>query len=187
MKNLNFLFLLLSGFLLDADAAPLEYGLEARGSAYFPVSDTYRHIYGTVGPAFALEGFGKIRNAVWGWTNLQWVPKQGNSIGQNDSTHINVLNWSIGLKFTWQFYKNYYPYLGIGPNLSAVWIHNHGHCVTSPSKIACGFVTKSGVYCVLTKHLYLNVFVDYLYQHVHFTKNANVGGVNLGTGLGYFF
>ncbi len=59
----------------------LEYGLEARGSAYFPVSDTYRHIYGTVGPAFALEGFGKIRNTIWGWTNLQWVPKHGNSIG----------------------------------------------------------------------------------------------------------
>jgi len=189
MKNFKWLVLLLSGYLFDVDAARLkmEYGIEARGSAYFPVSNTYRRIYGTVGPTVAFEGFGKLRNQVWGWTNVQWVPKHGHSIGNNNSTHINVLNWSLGLKYTWRFQKNYYPYLGIGPNLSAVWLDNHSHCTKSPSKTAVGFVVKSGVYCVVYKHLYVNAFVDYLYQRVQFKKDANLSGANLGAGLGYFF
>lgn len=188
MKNLRLLFLLFATFYSSRTFAhTLESGVEARASAFFPISTTYRHIYGIVGPAFAIEGFGKIKGMLWGWTNLQWEPKSGHSIGKGNSTHVNILNWSLGVKCTSQFYENFYPYIGIGPNISTVWIRNHGHCVKSQSKTGYGFVVKSGIYSTLTKHLYMNLFVDYLFQYVHFRKDANVGGFNLGAGLGYSF
>lgn len=174
-------------FSAGAIAHDLNRGVEGRFAVFFPFSSTYRHIYGIFEPAFALEAFGKIKGPALGWTNLEWRYKNGDSIGAHKSTHVNILNWSFGAKFAFRVLENYYPYFGLGPNVSTVWVSNHSHCAKGQAKTGFGFVVKSGVYYTFSRRLYLDFFADYLYQHIHFRKNANVGGLNIGAGLGVKF
>lgn len=171
-------------FSASAAAHELNRGVEARFALFFPQSSTYRHLYGTVNPAFALEAFGKIKGPFMGWTNLEWLPGSGNSIGGHDATHINILNWGFGAKYAYRIKEKYTPYIGIGPNISTVWIHNHSHLHKRQSKTGIGFVIKSGFYWEFHSRFYCDFFADYLYQYVQFRKNANVGGFHIGAGLG---
>lgn len=183
----KFLFIIpafLASFSAYAEAYPFNGGVEARAAAFIPTSDAFRRIYGTASAAFAIEAVYKLKNPLFGFANIDWLSKDGRSIGLHNFTSLKTLNTSFGLKLAHPFWENCYPYIGLGPNISVVWIHNHSHCAKEQSKASVGLVAKSGLYIVLPKQLFLDVFVDYLYQPYNFSKHADIGGFKIGLGFG---
>lgn len=184
MKHLlSFLFLLAS-VASFAQPHDFSHGIEIRGSAFFPTSHRFKKIYGSISPSSAIETVGKFTDCLYGWGNVDWYSKRGKSYPFHDCTSIKMANFSLGIKYAYRFCENYYPYAGLGPSIAGVWIHNHSLCDKRASHAAYGLVLKSGIYFVLPKQLYLDVFVDYLYLQAHFTKKTDLSGLRIGVGFG---
>ena len=54
-------------------------------------------------------------------------------------------------------------------------------------KQAVGGIVKFGFYVEPVKHLYIDLFTDYLYQQIHFSKWMQIGGLKVGGGVGFCF
>ena len=119
------------------------------------------------------------------WGNLDLFSKPGRSVGLGNSTKINIANTSVGIKLPFQYSEEISPYIGIGVSFSRVWLKNNSFCgEEKASKFAVGGVLKTGIYYFLTESVFLDVFIDYLYQPVHFETDVDVGGLKTGMGIG---
>lgn len=179
-----FFLSLIQLFFLQAN----ENSLEIRSAAFFHSSERFRHIYGNVGGDYQLEGSNKLYNDVDGWANIGWFSKYGHSEGLSDPTRVNIVNISCGVKFPYRFSDKFTGYVGIGPSLARIWLKNKSHCGHgNASKWAIGAVLKTGVNFLITERVFIDVFIDYLYQPVHFKTDVDIGGIKTGLGLGVKF
>lgn len=183
----NFLF-----FLLYLNLCPLmaeiESSLEIRSAVFFHSSHRFREIYGNVGGSYQLEASTKFNDCFETWVNFDWFSKHGKSEGFEDSTRVRIANISLGIKFPYQICEQFTAYFGIGPSLSRIWLKNDGQCSHERvSKLAIGGVLKTGVYYFINKCIFIDVFVDYLYQPVHFETHIDIGGFKTGVGVGVKF
>lgn len=164
------------------------YSVELRTAAFFPSSGLFRGIYGKVGTCYQAEGSAKWKNCWDLWSNIDWFTKHGESLGFRQPTRINILNFSLGIKYVYPFSRKCNAYIGLGPNLSVLWLKNNflGHR-EKVSKRALGGIVKLGIQYFITDCYFLDLFVDYLYQPMHFKNHVNVGGFKTGIGLGTQF
>jgi outer membrane protein len=168
---------------LQADA-PCK--VEFRAAAFFPSSSLFRKIYGKVEADYQLQGSTKVCKYLDVWANLDWLPKSGHSVGYHDHTKINLVNGSVGLNAVYPVNTWCSLYVGAGPSVGGIWLKNkyHHDGTKMVRKCVVGGLFKSGVYFGITSHLFFDVFVDYLYEPVHFHNHVNVGGVKAGAGFG---
>ncbi len=158
---------------------------QVRVDAFFPASDRFRHIYGTVAPSYEVEASRKLNSFIDIWANFDWFFKHGEA-GCHTSTEITVANGSFGIKFPFKISKHVKVYVGLGPTFAGVWLENKTHCDHKHiSKFSFGGIAKSGFIFSLNKHVFFDLFADYFYQPVHYKKHVNVGGLRTGLGLGY--
>lgn len=168
--------------------AEFESSVEIRSAAFFHSSERFREIYGNVGASYQLEASTKLYDCLDGWANFDWFSKHGKSEGFNDPTRVSIANISLGIKFPYQFCEKFTAYIGIGPSLSRIWLKNKSQCGNEKvSKLVIGGVLKTGVYYFISRHVFIDVFVDYLYQPVHFETNVAIGGIKTGIGVGVKF
>ena len=169
-------------------AYAIEGEIKVRGAAFIPTSKLFRCIYGKAGGCFEIEGAVSLCDYGQLWANFDWFSKCGHSIGFCNPTHIQVPSFSIGLKGVYDVSDCTSLYLGLGPNFSKIRIKNKSLCgVDCCSKGAVGLVIKSGVDFDVCDCVFVDLFVDYLYQPVKFQCRENVGGVRIGAGLGTRF
>lgn len=164
----------------------METTVELRAAAFFPSSDRFRDIYGKVIGDIQIEASTQWPGCLESWVNLDFLSKHGKSIGGEDPTKVNIANVSFGINMPYQFCE-YTFYIGIGPSFSRIWLKNQSCSEEKVSKLAYGGVLKSGVCYFLTECIFLDVFVDYLYQPVHFETKVDIGGFKIGAGLGVAF
>lgn len=169
--------------------AEFQSSIEFRSAAFFHSSERFREIYGTVGTSYQLEASTKFYDCLDGWANFDWSSEHGKSVGFNDPTRVTIANISLGIKIPYQFSEKFTAYIGIGPNLSRIWLKNKsqfsGH--EDISKLAIGGILKTSIYYFITRQVFIDVFVDYLYQPVHFETHVNIGGIKTGIGIGCKF
>ncbi len=180
--------ILVLGFNIAFLSADVETRLELRAGAFIPNSSLYENIYGKLSPNFQLQSTIKCSDCFEYWTNFDWVVKHGHSIGFNDPTTVNIVNYSLGVNFLYDFGYRSTFYLGIGPSIGRIWVKNKSACLKE--KIAKTFVAgvlKTGVYHDLSDYIFIDLFLDYLYQPVHFQKYVDIGGFRVGFGLGVKF
>jgi len=192
--KLIFCLTIFSGSSLFADLCS---SLEFRGAGFFHSSHRFREIYGNVGTSYQIEAAGNLDfcnlDCNLGWfANVDWTQKKGRSEGLHDVTKMSIANLSFGLKYLYPFYRNYTAYAGIGPSFSRIALNNHhshlrSHNNRYNSRIAIGGILKTGVLYSVSCNLFLDVFVDYLYQPVSYSTNVDIGGFKLGAGIGYKF
>lgn len=162
--------------------------IEIRSAAFFPSSHLFREIYGNGSACYEVEAATKLHDHIEGWANLDWFPKHGKSVGFRDPTKISITNLSLGVRLAYPFAKRYKLYAGVGPSFGYVWIRNTSACLNqNTSRLAFGGVIKSGIYCYINHLLFIDVFVDYLYEPSPFKKHVNIGGLKTGAGLGVRF
>ncbi len=166
--------------------------IEFRSAAFFPMNHRFRDIYGTVGADYEIE-----ITSSWccleTWANFTWYPKHGH-VHNCGSTHLNVANFSFGLRKTWCFCDCFRFYAGIGPIFGGVWVGNHIKCGSGCEgrhdhdyAFAVGGIVKTGFLYYLTCNLFLDLFVDYFYEPAFFHRTVDVGGFRTGLGLGVGF
>lgn len=174
--------------LMSPLSAEFQGSVAFRSAAFFHDSTRFDHIYGNVGGSYQLEATLPLYNQLVGWTNLDWFSRHGRSEGLHDPTRVNILNFSFGVKVFQPLYENLFGYAGIGLSFSEIWLKNKSHCIHErTSKGAFGGVLKAGAYYFISDQVFLDTFVDYLYQPVHFDTQIDIGGVKTGLGIGYMF
>lgn len=162
--------------------------VEIRSAAFFHSSKRFREIYGNVGCSYQLEASTYLCSCLDGWANLDWFSKHDKPKACPGNTRVSIANISLGVKYPYQLCENYIAYVGIGPSLSEVWLKNHSQCEHERvSKVAFGGVLKTGIYCFITCDIFLDLFIDYLYQPIHFDKQVDIGGLKTGVGIGMQF
>lgn len=165
----------------------LESSVAVRAAAFFPASKRFRHIYGDVNVDYQIEVCSELIPCLDAWVNFDWFSKHGKSQGAGNSTEITIANTSVGIRFTHHFCGGF-AYLGIGDNFSGVWIKNKSSCSHKKfSKSAMGGVLKAGLDYYFNGCAFLGIFVDYLYQPIHFQTHVNIGGFKTGVELGVKF
>lgn len=183
--SLIFIFLCLNLFSLMAE---MESSLEVRSAAFFHSSHRFSEIYGHVSGSYQLEASLKFNDCFDAWVNFDWFSKHGRSEGLRDPTKVTIANISLGIKFPYQICEEWTAYVGVGPSLSRIWLRNRSRFDRETvSKLAVGAVLKSGVYYFINRCLFIDLFVDYLYQPVHFKTNVDIGGLKTGAGVGLKF
>lgn len=165
------------------------YTLEIRPTAFFPSSNRFKEIYGHCLTSYQVEA---TANTMYPdidlWGNFDWFSERGRSDGLNDPTRVSIATTSLGLKFPYQLSEKMKPYLGIGISFSRIWLKNKTQCSHERvSKFSVGGILKSGIYYFFKDNFFIDVFVDYTYQPVHFQTHVDVGGVKAGLGLGVQF
>lgn len=176
--------------LKNIQSAFAEYpsSVEIRSSAFFHSSNLFREIYGNPGVNYQLEASTNLYDYFVGWANFDWFSKHGKSVGFNDSTRVNIANFSLGIKFPYELSEQFTAYIGIGPSFGRIRLKNQSQCnPETVSKFAMGGVVKTGVYYFITENMFIDVFVDYLYQPVKFESHVDIGGFKTGTGIGIIF
>jgi hypothetical protein len=196
-KAIKVLFLIIFGI----NALPLiaceESSVELRCAAFFPLSERFTDIYNEVGASYQIEASTPVYDDFDGWINFDWFTKHGRSKGFHDSTRINIANISFGVKYFFEDFLQFMPcygqgpiipYIGIGPSFSRVWIKDKSRCTHRHTcKWAYGGVLKTGFYYFFCDQVFIDIFVDYLYQPIHFHKNVDIGGFKTGAGIGIKF
>ena len=163
------------------------FSLEPRVTLFLPSSNTFQTIYGRGNPSYELQAnleFGKFS----GWLNTSWFQENGNSVGFHDATRVYISNTSFGLSYISPPSGPARSYVGLGPSFGVIWLHNKSPCFSKhASKFALGLVVKLGLWIDVSEDLYVDVFVDYLYQPVSFESRQDIGGFKPGFGVGYKF
>lgn len=198
--KISFLLILLSACSLQAETT-----IEVRAAAFFPSTHLFRSLYGNVNPSYSIEGATSLNfggcdsecdpcnsGGLLAFANFDWFNKNGHSKCGHDSTRVRIGNFSTGLKYAYAFNRCVEAYLGIGPSVSKIWIHNSYECSSShrnKERWVVGGVVKLGVNYDFNECMYVDLFVDYLYQPVHFNQHhhVDIGGFKTGIGLGARF
>lgn len=185
-KTLTVCLTLLSLNPLTAIAS--EKGVEARTAAFFFSSSLMSDIYGKAGENYQIEVFTKLSDYFMGWANFSWISKHGSSIGLSDPTKVTIPNISFGIKLPYQITHSFAPYVGIGPIYADMSLKEESQCGKEHlSKGVFGGVLKSGAYFNINKNIFIDAFVDYIYQPANFETKVDIGGVQTGIGLGIRF
>lgn len=193
--NLFFVFSLAT--IQTTYALHLENNLELRAAAFFPSSHLFKEIYGNVGTNYQIEANTRFNDyhipsycleciiIPETFVNFDWYTKKGRSVGFKDPTRISIADVSLGGKLSFDLCHSFSPYAGIGVSLSRIRLKNKSHCTHEEvSKLAWGGLVKSGIKYEINCDLFLDLFVDYLYQPVHFHKTEDIGGFKIGFGVG---
>lgn len=187
MKKIKFLILAACLSLWTDPVEALDISAEFRAAAFIPSSHTFRDLYGDVLPCYAIEFGVPMYCNFAGWANADWFQRNKRHDCISKSS-VNVYNFSFGLKYVYTTCSNLNLYLGIGPSFGGICLKNKstGYRETS-SKFIAGLVVKSGIGYTFCSGVFVDVFLDYLYQPVRFHKRIDIGGVKAGLGVGYTF
>lgn len=184
MKKL--LFSLLPSLFLFISPLAADYKFEIRTAAFVPSEKHYRQVYGQLNSSYQAEASLSNDNIVDSFINFDWHSKQGKSSDCGQASRINVATGTIGVKFRYHLSELLTPYLGAGLSLAGVNTHKRTcHAgTTKHSRIATGYLFKSGIYMPLAPNYFIDIFVDYLHLPVNFHHRINVGGLSVGCGIG---
>jgi hypothetical protein len=180
----------LSSLLGAATSPPNPWRFEPRAAAFFPTGDLFRRVYGTVGGSYQLVIAREFSEFGDFWMNYDYVNMGGFSTSHrfHERTRIQIGNAAAGLSLLFPFddYDTNHLYLGVGPSVAGVWIHDQLRSRDVHRKhIVVGGLFKLGYMHTWDCRWVLDIFADYLYQNLH--HKTEIGGVKLGAGLGFKF
>lgn len=167
-------------------------------SYFLPASKRVKRIYGHGWADYNLELSKKVYSCFHLWASVNGFSKKGHSIGFHDSTRLQLIPVSFGLKYIHPFTCNFEGYLALGPSYSFLRIKDHSYYVIQHiSKEGWGCLGQCGFNYYVYNCFFLNAFVDYYYQRFSFhhhdysyytsRNDLNMSGWKFGGGIGYRF
>jgi hypothetical protein len=170
---------------IEADSEKRHTSIEARVAALFYASKRIRHLFGDVAPNYQIEVSRQFNRRWEGWTDIDFTDAHSKRRSQCCKSDILMYDLSLGLKYAYPLHRRVDVYLGLGPNLALTHIRNTFCCHRDVKwRFSVGAVAKSGIrFYSKKKTLFLDFFVDYLYQPIEY-HGLNIGGVKPGLALG---
>jgi hypothetical protein len=169
------------------------WSLKLRAGGFIPSSGRFRYAYRAVGPNVEVESAIKFaRDPFELWANVNSFWQRGAHRKEFSCKRVgNMVNISFGMKFSTRIQGCMEPYIGFGPSFGwlDIWFDNSRSCKNETfNRWALGAVVKSGVMFYITPTVFLDVYLDYIYQPVHWRDiDIDVGGLRSGIGLGVAF
>lgn len=161
--------------------------VELRIAGFYPASSTFREVYEDFGANYQIEASTQLKNNYDFWVNFSWYAKYKKH--EISESRIQIPTGSFGLKYIFAnnfFDDNTETYVGAGLALTNVFLREKGCCINSKNwNFSAGVVVKSGVSYSWNENVVVDLFLDYIYLPVEFHKKVNVGGLQVGFGLGW--
>ncbi len=164
---------------------------------YFYFGDsTFRKIY----RQDALDTQISASGAVWKWVRLygavNYISRDGRSIGGHNRTEIMFLPVSLGAQAMLDLSDDVKWYATLGPRYFYTHQENHFRGVNrSVNNHTVGGFVNTGIQVLFGDNFFIDLFGEYSYARAHFSSNKQnvsghtrqLGGLTLGGGLGYQF
>lgn len=181
--------------------------VEFRPSYFYPASSTLRHIFHQGGVNYQLTGTLPIlrRDCTWGcgvnlWLGADYFSKKGHSSVSHEGTRICIVPLTLGAKC-------FFPPIGAcvpvtfyaGGGMKYYWLKTHNsseYVKQTIKKQGMGGVVEVGALAPIDGHWLVDFFVSYSFKSFGAPKSdnpaivstgVNIGGVNVGAGIGYGF
>ena len=185
--------------LTNLDWACNSCSIEARVNAFAPESGKVRDIYSNRWADYQVQ-FNYHYDQNWTlFTAVNGYSRNGHSLGLSHCTNLRLLPLSLGLQYSINVLPCLDYYAGIGATYSFLHIHDHSQYVHEYiDKNTFGGIFKIGALYYICSNVFLDIGIDYLYQHFHFKTshndcsyvqrhNLNLSGFKGGLGLGVRF
>lgn len=167
-------------------------------AAYFRPNDcVFRNIIDNKAALFGPELTFHMYRCIYGFTSIDFLTKNGHSLGLNNSTDIFLLPLGIGLKWMEEIYDCVTGYVGLG--FQPTWLRTKDRSpfvCQKRHKWGFGGIAKAGLYIDMPCDFVLDLFVDYSFVKVKpfccdipnvQSRKADLSGVIIGAGFGYRF
>ena len=173
--------------------------IEGRFSAFFPLGSRAREIYNDALPCLELQVATVICDCWQPWFNAGYIWSDGNSIGCGNKTQLSVVPLSLGINYLFPLCDCVDWYIGAGALYSFLRTEDHSPYVHEHvRKNTWGGTARVGFYYQWTECLFLEGFLDYVYQEFDFStdedsdpyvvrNDVDLSALKLGVGLGYRF
>lgn len=181
-------------FCVALQASPPQVELKL-GYFYFGDS-TLRKIY----HQDALDTQISASGSVWKWLRLygavNYISREGKSIGGHNRTEIMFLPVSLGLQAMINVSQDVKYYATVGPRLFYIHQENHFRGVDhSVNGTTLGGFANTGFQVLFGDNFFIDLFGEYswartrfsTHKHNVYTHTRQVGGITVGGGLGYQF
>ncbi len=164
---------------------------------YFRFGDeNFRHIYDRGVLDLQLTSSFRVWRPLYVYGAIEYIEAEGRSIGGHEKTRIRIVPLSLGLQYIQPITCDFRYYLTIGPRY--FFFHQRNHSSSVPhnvNKSGCGGFINTGFIYYLSHHIIVDFFGEYSYKRMHFESHrrnvsgnsAQVGGLTLGAGIGYFW
>lgn len=175
------------------------YFLLYRMGYFHPFDGVFRKIYHP-GISYQVEFDALFFQKMLFFSNLDYFPRSGHSIrsqGAGDTTELRLAGFSAGLGYYQPFGYKFAWYVGIGPKIFYLDMHDKAPFVfRHVQEFVFGFQAKTGFRREFTRHIIGDVFVDYSYGYLHYKFNPselitrysiNIGGLAAGGAIGFSF
>lgn len=194
------LFLLICGMCLSCSATKAHanfWQLEGRVGAFFPESGRIREIFHTM-PCVEIEGSYRFSPSWDAWAGVGCIFKNDKALGCGNSTHVQVIPFSLGIR----------PYLSLTPNMEffvgagGIWSIYHNtdksdHVHKNITTNSFGGIFKSGFQFQVNDRITASLSAEYMLlrfffhktyeNHFTYRNDVNMNGLQLFLGIGYQF
>lgn len=172
--------------------------LEGRFSAFFPLKSRAREIYNDALPCLELQVATTLCDCWQPWFNASYIWSNGHS-SLGDKTQLSILPLSLGVNYIFPLCDCIDWYIGAGALYSFLRTEDHSPYVHEHvRKNTWGGTAKLGFYYQWTECLFLEGFLDYVYQKFNFKtdedsvpfvvrNDVDLSALKLGVGLGFRF
>ncbi len=171
--------------------------LEFRAGYFRPTDCVFRNIVDNKAALFGPEVTFHMYRCIYGFTSIDFLTKNGRSLGLQNSTDIFMLPLGIGLKWMEEISNCVTGYVGLGFQPTFLRTKDCSPFVCQKRhKWGFGGIAKAGVYVDWQENWFLDFFVDYSFVKVKpfccdipnvQPRKADLSGVIIGGGLGYRF
>ncbi len=170
--------------------------LEVKAGYYWFADSKMRAVYNNGGIDVQVALSGRVWSFLHVYGAVEYIGKNGSSLNAHQSTKIQIVPLSLGLKPTFKVADQLDLYFNIGPRYFFVHQHNYSNYVDqNVNENGLGGFIGTGLYVHLNKRLILDGYAEYSYferKYNSFETNVtghsiNLGGLAVGGGLGYSF
>ncbi len=189
--------------LLGLPALLQAVSIEGDVSVFFPLSSHLRNIYGKVWPNFGItvdhvQPFPEKVSSLSIFGQVNYLFSSGRSRGGHQSTDIQLVPLTLGLKWIEKVSDSVEVYLGAAPRYYFMHIKNHSSYVPrTDNDNGCGFYATTGSFFYPTEHFMIDLFFSYSWMKfsapssssspAYIGLDTNVSGFDLGAGFGWKF
>jgi len=178
----------------DCSTRPI---LETRFSYFRPFSSTFRELFHNGGIDYTIESTIPVWRGLSVWGAVDYFSRSGSMIGINRSLHITIVPVTLGLKYIYSFNRYYGLYLGAAPKYYFVEMVNRVFPIDHTThRNGLGGVVEAGNIICINKRIVVDIFASCSFKNIKgpdglppnmSSFSMQVGGWNIGGGLGYKF
>jgi len=150
---------------------------------FFPSEHSFQDIYGK-GLAFSGEINFRLWKSGYLWLIGSYYSQNGDLPSTQEKTKMSLIPVGGGIKL--KFHAGIFsPYLGLGP---VVYFYEETNPIGVAKGTQAGFIGQAGLNLKIIGRLFFDISINYSYCKVKPQNiEADIGGIQAGLGIGYFF